>query len=68
MSGLELQINGERKTVASLNVAQLVSELSLGDKKIAVELNKEIVTRNNYSNTILKSGDILEIISFVGGG
>ncbi|MBP9837144.1 MAG: sulfur carrier protein ThiS [Proteobacteria bacterium] len=68
MGGLELQINGERKKVSSLNVEQLISELSLENKKIAVELNKEIISRNNYSSTVLKSGDILEIISFVGGG
>ncbi|MCD8021186.1 MAG: sulfur carrier protein ThiS [Clostridiales bacterium] len=37
-------------------------------ERIAVELNGEILPKSNYANTMLKDGDILEVVSFVGGG
>ena len=63
-----VHINGESKTVESTNIASLVNELNLQDKKITIELNLSIVEKSTYTKTALVEGDKLEIISFVGGG
>ena len=60
--------NGEEKNVAARNIEQLLSELKLGEKKVAIELNQEIIPRDNYSSTKLADGDSVEIVHFVGGG
>lgn len=65
---LELTINGELKSVSSSTLNDLLLELGLQNKKLAVELNKKIVPRDNYSNTCISSGDSLEIVHFIGGG
>ena len=67
-SVVNLMLNGSPKTVGSRTVSELILELQLEGKKLAVELNKEIVARGKYSSTELKSGDSLEIVHFVGGG
>ena len=66
---LTLQINGEQKQFPSdLNVAGLVTTLSLAGKRFAVELNGEIVPRSNHASTRLRNGDKLEVVVAVGGG
>jgi len=53
---------------ASPTVADLVRELSLAGKRIAVEKNGEIVPKSRYADAALDPGDRLEIIAAVGGG
>jgi sulfur carrier protein len=66
---LTLTVNGEARTFAkTLTVAGLVAELGLDTRKVAVELNREIVPRSTYGNVTLNSGDKLEIVHFIGGG
>lgn len=60
--------NGEEKKVTAQNIEQLLTELNLGEKKVAVELNQEIIPRDNYSSTRVSEGDSVEIVHFVGGG
>ena len=55
-------------TTSSKTLPELLKELELADKKVAVELNKSIVSRELYSSTELSEGDNLEIVHFVGGG
>jgi sulfur carrier protein len=64
----EIRFNGENRTVRSTTVQALLEEFQLGAKKVAVELNKEIVSRDSYGSTPIKAGDQVEIVSFVGGG
>ncbi len=68
MKNTDLYINGEPRMVSSQTVETLLQELNLGSKKIAVELNREIVPRDSYQTTKLQPGDRLEIVHFVGGG
>jgi thiamine biosynthesis protein ThiS len=68
MSDVEVQINGESRVVVSTTIAELIKELSLSGKKLAIERNREIVSREHYEITPVSSGDQLEIIHFVGGG
>ena len=49
-------------------VADLVTVLGLGGRRIAVELNRSVVPRAAYLSTTLHEGDIVEVIHFVGGG
>jgi len=68
MSSIEIRINGEQRVVKSETVSELLSELEVTNTRVAVELNRAIVSRNSYDSTTLASGDELEIIHFVGGG
>jgi len=66
---LNLTVNGERRAFPTrLTVAALVNALELDMRKVAVELNREIVPRSTYGQVALHSGDILEIVHFIGGG
>ncbi|MGB5093121.1 MAG: sulfur carrier protein ThiS [Parvibaculum sp.] len=66
---ISLFINGESHTFpAPLSVPGLIGHLGFDPAKIAIELNLEIVPRSAYASTMLKDGDRLEIVNFVGGG
>lgn len=66
---IELTINGAARQFAGpLNVTQLVENLDLSGKRIAVERNGDIVPRSQFNATPLSSGDKLEIVVAVGGG
>ena len=51
-----------------LTVADLISHLGLPERKIAVERNREVVSKSAYADTHLSEHDELEIIHFIGGG
>jgi sulfur carrier protein len=64
-----IRVNGnDRPLERETSVADLVRELALEGKRIAVELNGEIVPRSRYAATRLSAGDRLEIVGAVGGG
>lgn len=66
---IALTINGEARSFeASLTVAQLIEELALAGKRIALERNGEIVPRGQFAEQKLLDGDRLEIVVAVGGG
>ena len=66
---LTVTINGEsRQFQQSLRVAELVSELGLAGKRIAIERNGEIVPRSEFAASSIVDGDRLEIVVAVGGG
>jgi sulfur carrier protein len=64
-----LRINGEARSFEGVStVADLVLALSLGDKRLAIECNGEIVPKSCHAQTGLADGDQLEIVVAVGGG
>lgn len=66
---IEITINGTpRQFDAPLTVTQLVENLELAGKRIAIERNGDIVPRSQFNATSLTSGDRLEIVVAVGGG
>jgi thiamine biosynthesis protein ThiS len=66
---MTVTVNDEpRELAAGTTVADLVATLGLGPRRIAVEVNREIVARATYAETVLRDGDTIEIIHFVGGG
>lgn len=68
-NSVKIQINGEENEIADgLSVAQLLDELKIRPARVVVELNRDIVPREAYGSCLLKQGDALEIVHFVGGG
>ncbi|MBW7901307.1 MAG: sulfur carrier protein ThiS [Rhodocyclaceae bacterium] len=66
---MNLTINGEcREFPAPLSVAALLERLGLAGKRLAVEMNGEIVPKSRHGDTALADGDRLEIVVAVGGG
>ena len=66
---MKLQINGEARNFnPPLTLAGLVEQLGMKSDRVAVELNRSIVSRDQWSQTSLAEGDRLEIVHFVGGG
>ena len=66
---LYLCLNGEQRSFPGpMSLAGLVGALGLDIRKVAIELNREIVPRSTYAAVQLNSGDSLEIVHFIGGG
>ena len=69
MSRMYLEINGKQREVeAGRSVAGLLADLELDPRLVVVELNREIIRRDEIENVALNEGDRLEIVHFVGGG
>ena len=66
---MKVQVNGEQSTVREgLTVAELVTESGLADRRVAVELNRNVLARDRWASTELREDDVVEIVHFVGGG
>lgn len=64
-----IQVNGEPRTIkAGLTVGELLRELNIGPDRVAVEVNLEVLDRQEFERRGLHDGDRVEIISFIGGG
>ena len=66
---MHVMVNDERRALPDgSTVAELVATLGLGPRRVAVEVNRTIVPRATYGDTVLHDGDTIEVIHFVGGG
>jgi thiamine biosynthesis protein ThiS len=66
---IEIQLNGASHRIKTEStVAELVASLGLEPTKVAVECNFEIVPKSLYATTLINTGDLIEIVHFVGGG
>lgn len=66
---MQITINGEKRTIDNnTSITGLIEELNIDAQRVAVELNRNIIDKADYSKTILKENDSLEIVSFIGGG
>jgi len=66
---LSIVLNGSsRRCTEHATVADLLRELSLEDKRVAVERNGEIVPKSRQGDTLLVDGDRIEVVRAVGGG
>ncbi len=66
---MRVYINGESREISGTpSLAELISQLDLPAARIAVELNREVVRRNDWGGTVLREDDRIEIVHFVGGG
>jgi sulfur carrier protein len=66
---MQLIVNGEARVAADgISLGDLIDQLGLDRRKVAVERNLEIVPRSLHGETRLEDGDRIEIVQFVGGG
>ena len=66
---IEIRLNGEVKELPNgLTLDELVQKLELVPRRIAVEVNREIITRSEWPRRQLQDQDLVEIVHFVGGG
>jgi sulfur carrier protein len=70
---MTLEINGEARTFIdspsqSFTLAALIESLNMKPDRVAVEVNREIAPRDSWPQKVLRDGDRLEIVHFVGGG
>jgi len=64
-----IHVNGQpRQLDKPTTVTQLLVELGLADKHVAVEVNRELVPRRQHAEHTLADGDRVEIVTLVGGG
>ncbi len=63
-----VKVNGEPLDIAGLTIAEYLAATNYDVKRVATELNGDIVPKAAYADTVLKDGDSMEIVSFVGGG
>ncbi len=66
---MEIIINGQPRQVGeAITVAELLAELNLNNKPVAVEINLSLVPKQHHEQRRLSAGDSLEIVTLVGGG
>lgn len=63
-----IKINGEKVNAKGMVLLNYLLENNFDTKRIAVELNENIVKKSDYANTIIKENDVIEVVSFVAGG
>lgn len=63
-----IRINGENVDIEEIRLADYLSDNGYKAGRIAVECNEAMVPRSEYETFVLHSGDVVEIVSFVGGG
>ncbi|HEV2388138.1 MAG TPA: sulfur carrier protein ThiS [Candidatus Acidoferrales bacterium] len=66
---MSITVNGQSRDVpAGITVADLVAQLGWNAGRVAIERNREILPRSQWSSTAVEPGDTYEIVQFVGGG
>ena len=66
---MHITLNGERKDIpGGLTVQGLLQHLDIRPERVAVEINEAIVRKASYGDTLVKEGDRVEVVQFMGGG
>ena len=66
---IKIKVNGKVRTFQDkTNLYKLVKNLKIPIKKVAIELNQEIIDKKKLNKTILRNNDSIEIVHFIGGG
>jgi len=66
---IEIRVNGKVKYISDkYKMSDLVKNLKIPMKKVAIELNQEIIKKKKINKIILKKKDKIEIVHFIGGG
>ena len=65
----KIQLNGRKISIKQkISVLDLLKRYKLDKKKVAIELNGKIISKNSYENKLVKNNDKFEIVHFIGGG
>ena len=66
---MTIKLNGDRRDVPGpLSVSALLEQLEIDSRRVAVELNLNVVKKTAYDSSVINDGDEIEIVNFVGGG
>lgn len=66
---IKITVNGKQMTVnLKFSIKNLIEKLKIPISKVAIELNRKIVNKKNTNKILLKKGDKVEIVHFIGGG
>ena len=66
---MQLTVNGEKRTLETApTVRELIEQLGLKGRAVAVEINRKIVPKRQHESTRLSEGDVVEVVTLVGGG
>ena len=66
---IQIRVNGKVKSIPSkYSISDLVKNLNIQIKKVAIEHNQEIIDKKKINGIILKKNDKIEIVHFIGGG
>ena len=63
-----VKINGEEKTLAGQNLLAYLQEAGFEPERVVVERNLDIISKDEFGNTIIQDEDVIEVLRFVGGG
>jgi len=65
----KIQLNGRKVSIKQkISIFDLLKKHKLDDRKVAVELNGTVITKNRYKKKLIKNNDKIEIVQFIGGG
>jgi thiamine biosynthesis protein ThiS len=66
---MTIRLNGDPHEIPGpLSVSELLAQLEIDARRVAVELNLDVVKKAAYDSSVIKEGDAVEIVNFVGGG
>ena len=66
---IKIKLNGKLSIINdNLSLSSFLKQLKIPLKKVAIELNQEIIDKNNLNKIKLKKSDIIEVVHFIGGG
>ena len=69
MKNVKIKVNGKTKNISeNTNLLTMINSLKIPLKKVAIELNQEILDKKKLNLIKLKKNDIVEIVHFIGGG
>ncbi|MEI3379350.1 MAG: sulfur carrier protein ThiS [Coprococcus sp.] len=63
-----VKINGEEKEIAGKNLLEYLKEAGFEPERVVVERNLDIISKDEFGNTIIQDEDVIEVLRFVGGG
>ena len=66
---MNVKLNGENHTFNdNITLENIIKELNITINSIVAEVNGQVITKEKFSNTVIKDNDVIELIKFVGGG
>ena len=69
MKKIKIKVNGKNRSISeTYKLSDLIKRLKIPIKKVAIELNHQIVDKNRLNKIKLKNKDTIEIVHFIGGG
>lgn len=68
-SNILIVINGDEKFIPKdISILELLNTYKINKDRVVIELNKNIISKNDFEKTVLRNKDLVEIVTFVGGG